>query len=639
MNHFSLKQKYFLSITLICLISLAIVAIVSYRNSYQLVFDSTTSKLEMASQRYSTEIDAWLASQMCDLENIRDEIEFNDSYYDDSRISAMLGHKLEQAEGQVLDYYIGFDDRHFLSGTGWVPDADYDCTQRDWYIRAIERGGTVITLPYVDSDSKKMVITISEPLSMNDRIVGVIAVDITVDALVELVDSIQLSEGSYAFLIDNENNFMTHPLDSLLPTAEKSHRIDEVLEGRLAPLSDQIGQNKYKLTKLTDYDGQEKYFYLSEIQSSQWILGFSIPTTEITDNLQALLRGFAYAFAISIVISMITIYVLLSGLLRPLMHLTRVVKEFGVENLDARSEIKSNDEIGELGKSFNSMADTIQNYSLTLENKVLERTKELNEKNAKIQDSIEYAKMIQQSILPDDTEIGKALKDYFIIWQPRDIVGGDLYWMRKFDDGFTVVVGDCTGHGVPGALMTMAVNAILDRIVDDMCHDDPALILKELNRLLHQTLTRGSGGEELQDGMDAGIIYVSNRGEILYSGARISLFIIENGQSRELKGVSYTIGTDANCMGKTFENKSVQLHEGMSFYLATDGFKDQVGGDKRLPFGKKGMLAVLKSNQQCTMEEQKEILWSTYEDYKKEEILRDDVTMFGFRLESGGTIR
>lgn len=632
MNHFNLKHKYFLSITLVCLISLAIVSIVSYRISYRLVFDATTSKLEMASQRYSAEIDGWLKTQMNDLDNIKDDIESDPVYYDDARISAMLASKLNKTDGQVLDYYIGFHNKHLLSGTGWEPDADYDCTQRVWFKQAVNRGSTVITLPYVDSDSKKMVITISEPLSINDRVVGVLAVDITVDYLVKLVNGIKISEDSYAFLIDNEKNIMTYPEQSLQPTEETSYRIDEVLDGRFASLSDQINKSKYKLTKLTDYDGEEKYFYLSEISSSKWILGFSIPTSEITDNLHALLLGFAYACGISILISMLIIFALLSGLLRPLLHLTKVVKQFGVENMDARCEIISSDEIGELGKSFNNMADTIQNHSLTLENKVLERTKELNEKNANIQDSIEYAKMIQQTILPDDTEIGKALKDYFIIWKPRDIVGGDLYWMRKYDDGFTIVVGDCTGHGVPGALMTMAVNAILDRIVDDLCHDDPALILKELNRLLHQTLSKGSGEAELQDGMDAGVIYVSNQGQVLYSGARISLFIIEGGEPAELRGVSYTIGTDANQKGKSFINQHVQLNPEMSFYLATDGFKDQVGGKKRLPFGKKGMLAVLKDIQQCTMEEQKKILWSTYEDYKKEEILRDDVTMFGFRL-------
>lgn len=633
MTHLSLKKKYFLSITLVCLISLAVVSTVSYLISYRLMSDITASKIEMASKRYSNEIDSWLQAQINSLNDIREGITIGSAYYNnDERLAMLLREKLGTQSGQVLDYYIGFRDKRLLSGTGWQPPAGYDCTKRDWYVEAMDREGVVITPPYVDSDSKLMVVTISEPLYINGKPEGVLAVDITVDYLVELVNSIKISEDSNAFLVDSQKNIMTYPDHGFLPTDEMSYQIGKILEGRFHPLSEQIDSGEYRLTRLTDYDGKEKYFYLTGISSSGWILGFSMPASEITEDLHSLLLGFAFACAISILLSMIIIFALLNGLLKPVMHLTKVMKKFGEKNLYARCEIRSNDEIGELGRSFNNMADTIQNYSQTLEKMVSERTKELNEKNSKLQDSIEYAKMIQQTILPDDAEISKALKDYFIIWQPRDIVGGDLYWMRKFDDGFTVVVGDCTGHGVPGALMTMAVNAILDRIVDDMCHDDPALILNELNRLLHQTLSKGSDGSALQDGMDAGVIYVSRKGKILYSGARISLFIIENGESSEVKGISYTIGTDANHKGKPFVNYSMQMKKGMSFYLATDGFKDQVGGEKRLPFGKKGMLAVLKSIQECTMEEQKKILWSTYEDYKKDEILRDDVTMFGFRL-------
>jgi serine phosphatase RsbU (regulator of sigma subunit) len=630
-NHLSLKQKYFFSITLVCLISLAIVSAVSYLISYRLVLESTTSKLEMASNRYSGEIDDWLMTQMNSLNNIKQDVSLN-SEYNDEHLTEMLEQKLKLSNGQVLDYYIAFSDKRLLSGTGWRPSADYDCTRRDWYLQAMSRQGIVITPPYVDSDSKLMVVTISEPLVMNGETVGVLAADITVSYLVKMVNSIKISEDSYAFLLDSRKDIITYPDYDFLPTDKTAYRIDEILDGSFKTLSEQIDSGKYELIKLTDYDGKEKYFYLSKINSSGWILGFSIPESVITNNLNTLIVGFAVAGIASIIASMMILFQLLDSLLKPVLHLTRVVKQFGEKDMDVRCEISAKDEIGELGNSFNSMADTIQNHSQTLENRVLERTKELNEKNAKIQDSIEYAKMIQQTILPDDSEISMTLDDYFIIWKPRDIVGGDLYWMRKFDDGFTIVVGDCTGHGVPGALMTMAVNSILDRVVDDLCHDDPALILKELNQLMYQTLSRGSGKLDLKDGMDAGVIYVSNQGKILYSGARISLFVIEGGESSEIKGISYTIGTDAEHKGKDFVNHRLRLNPGTSFYMATDGFKDQIGGERRLPFGKKGMLAVLKSIQQCLMEEQKQIIWSTYENYKKDEILRDDVTMFGFRL-------
>lgn len=632
MNHLSLKQKFFYSITLVCLICLTIVSTISYMISYQLVLESTTSNLEMASKRYSNTIDDWFMMQMNNLNNIKHDISFNQEYYDEEHLAEMLRQKLKSSNGQVLDYYIGFSDRRLLSGSGWQPSADYDCTERDWYQQAVSRKGISITPPYIDTDSKRMVVTISEPLVMNGRTAGVLAVDITVDYLVKLVDNIQVTDGSYAFLIDNQSNIMTYPDSSFLPADNKAYPLGEILDGRLKPLAKQINSGKYELTKLKDYDGEDKYFYLSNISSTGWTLGFSIPASAIAKDLNTLLIGFAVACIASVVSSMMILFMLLDSLLKPLLHVTMVVKQFGEKNMDVRCDIGASDEIGELGRSFNNMADTIQSHSQTLEDKVVERTRELNEKNAKIQDSIEYAKMIQQTILPDDSEIRMALEDYFVIWKPRDIVGGDLYWMRKFEDGFTIVVGDCTGHGVPGALMTMAVSAILDRIVDDMCHDDPALILSELNRLMFQTLASGSGQHDLRDGMDAGVIYVSNQGKILYSGARISLFIIEDGEASEIRGISYTIGTDEEHKGKDFVNHRLRFNPGMSFYMATDGFKDQVGGERRLPFGKKGMLAVLKSIQQCTMEEQKHIIWSTYEEYKKDEILRDDVTMFGFRL-------
>ncbi len=461
MNHLNLKQKYFFSITLVCLISLAVVSAVSYLISYQVVFDVTKSKIEMASKRYSNEIDDWLMTQMNNLNDMKEIISGDPDYYNDERLTALLGQKLKSNNGQVLDYYIGFSDRRVLSGMGWQPPADYDCTKREWYLHAMSRRGMVVSLPYVDSDTGLMIVTISEPIDINGSTAGVLAVDITINYLVKVVNSVRITDDSYAFLMDGRKNIMAYPDHTYLPTDQTTYRIDEILDGKFQPLSEQIDSGSYELTRLKDYDGKDKYFYLTEINSSGWILGFSIPASEIIDSLHTLLAGFAFACTISIVVSLFVIFALTNGLLRPVLHLTRIVKQFGEKNMDVRCEISTSDEIGELGTAFNKMADTIQNYSLTLENKVLERTKELNEKNAKIQDSIEYAKMIQQTILPGEEEISKILKDYFIIWKPRDIVGGDLYWMREFDDGFTVAVGDCTGHGVPGRLMTMAVNAIL----------------------------------------------------------------------------------------------------------------------------------------------------------------------------------
>ncbi|HZK60535.1 MAG TPA: cache domain-containing protein, partial [Anaerovoracaceae bacterium] len=455
MNRLNLKQKYFFSITLVCLISLLIVSAVSYYSSYQLVLSSTKSKLEMASERYSNEIDSWFLSQKNDLNAIQEDVEINSAYYsDDALLSRMLNYKLKKTQNRILDYYIGFSDKRLLSGTGWQPYANYDCTKRDWYQQAINKGDTVFTAPYVDSDSKQIVITISEPLIMNGKVVGVIAVDITVDYLVQLVNNIKIFDGSYAFLVDSQKNIVTYPIHEFLPTGEKSYQLDEVMKGRFNSLSEQIDSGKYQLTKLNDYDGQEKYFYLSEIDSAKWILGFSIPTTEVTNNLHNLLIGFAIAGALSIGISMIVIFALINGLLQPVLRLITIVKQFGEKNMDARSEITSTDEIGELGRTFNNMADTIQNYSLTLENKVIERTKELNEKNVELQDSIGYREKAEKDLLYMSyhdclTEIynrrfyEEELKRLDTKRNlPLTIVMGDVNGLKLINDSFGHAMGD-----------------------------------------------------------------------------------------------------------------------------------------------------------------------------------------------------
>ena len=632
MKNLSLKQKYFFSIILICLVSLTVVSIASYLVSYRLVFHSTASQIKLVSERYSNEINFWLINQMDRLDDIKNDIVLHYDKDHDLNVVTILAGKLDITEGQVLDYYIGLQNKELLSGKGYQPAEDYDCTERKWYQEAMRQNGTIITVPYVDSDSQKMIITIAEPLIIDGSDMGVLAVDITIDHLVQLVNGISIEDGSYAFLIDSQNTIMTYPERKFLPTVARSYRINEILDGRLNRLGKQIQRGEYSLVRMKDYDDKEKYFYLSEIESSGWILGFSVPTSEITDNLSELLKGFALACVIAVLISILVTFIFLNALLKPVMHLTDVVKQFGQKNMNARCRIETRDEIGALGSSFNAMADTIQNYSRNLEQKVKERTRELNEKNAKLQDSIEYAKMIQQTVLPDEAEIRDILNDYFVIWRPRDIVGGDFYWMRKFDDGFLVVVGDCTGHGVPGALMTMAARAVLDRVVDEICHDNPAQILTGLDRLLNQSLRRGDSRSGIQDGLDAGIIFVPHQGEILYAGAHISLWMIRNGDVIEYKGSRKTVGAGYQENAKPFSNQQIEAAPGMSFYIATDGMKDQVGGENKLPLGKRAILRILKSIQQYPMEEQKRKLWAACEDYRNDEPFRDDITMIGFRL-------
>lgn len=267
-----------------------------------------------------------------------------------------------------------------------------------------------------------------------------------------------------------------------------------------------------------------------------------------------------------------------------------------------------------------------------LEKMVLERTQELTDKNNKITDSIDYAKRIQESMLPSITELEEILEDSFVIWRPRDLVGGDFYWLKKFKRSYILAIGDCTGHGVPGAFMTMAVNSILNYIVDEICHDDPAHILKELNRRVQQTIHKNDSDRMRDDGLDLGICYVRDNKEVIFAGARISLYLKKGNSVEIIKGDRASIGYKSSDLEYNFTNHFLQLGEDTLCYLTTDGYLDQNGGDKDYCFGKKRFIEIISNNSDIPLREQGQIFKAALEDYMIGKSQRDDITVIGFRV-------
>ena len=159
-------------------------------------------------------------------------------------------------------------------------------------------------------------------------------------------------------------------------------------------------------------------------------------------------------------------------------------------------------------------------------------------------------------------------------------MGGDFYWMKNFSDGYLVIVGDCTGHGVPGALMTTAVNAIFSNITDGTCHDNPKEILKEIERQIMRSFMKGGSCETITDGLDAGVMFVSYDHKITFSGAKISVFVHDHMGIYEIKGSRDTIDCLSRKHEKQFKNHEIRYDESLTLYIATDGFTDQPGGRK-----------------------------------------------------------
>jgi serine phosphatase RsbU (regulator of sigma subunit)/ABC-type amino acid transport substrate-binding protein len=265
--------------------------------------------------------------------------------------------------------------------------------------------------------------------------------------------------------------------------------------------------------------------------------------------------------------------------------------------------------------------------------KALQAAKETAEAaNRKIMESINYAKMIQSSLLANIDVVKSYIPNSFFIWEPRDIVGGDIFFTEKLEDGFIIAVADCTGHGVPGAFMTMIAVSALKRIVkDEGCHD-PAEILKHLNVIVKTTLQQDTAYAVSDDGMDAGIARIQFPA-LTFSGAKIPLYYVHNGELTVIKGDRQSIGYRRSDVNFDYTNQTVHIEEGMSFYMATDGFADQIGGDER-KFGTARLKKLLKEIHGKPFEEQRQILVQAFEDHRGENERQDDMTVVGFGLKN-----
>lgn len=278
-----------------------------------------------------------------------------------------------------------------------------------------------------------------------------------------------------------------------------------------------------------------------------------------------------------------------------------------------------------------------------LEEKVEERTKEvvekseeLEKKNDDILDSIRYAKLIQTAILPPDKLFNKLLNDSFVLFKPKDIVSGDFYWINTKENKVLFAASDCTGHGVPGAFVSMVGYNLLDKIVGEYGITEPASILDRLNFEVSQTFRQqdDEGSATVKDGMDIALVAYDLKSKTLeYAGAFNPLYLIREGEVIEYKANRSPIGNfKAGEQGK-FTNHVIDLKNGDQIYMFTDGYVDQFGGPKGKKYMAKRLRETLLSIKGYPMDQQREILEETIESWKGELEQIDDILGLGVRFE------
>ncbi|MFG0228152.1 biofilm regulation protein phosphatase SiaA [Achromobacter sp. AONIH1] len=325
-------------------------------------------------------------------------------------------------------------------------------------------------------------------------------------------------------------------------------------------------------------------------------------------------------------------------MLRPLRRLQQSARAIANGSYDVSLPPGGQDEIGDLSNAFGVMADKVRQHTAELESKVRERTSELENANRamaaahkKIGDSIDYASLIQRAILPDRQLTQSLGEHHFVLWKPRDVVGGDFYVFRS--DGGNCLLGimDCAGHGVPGALMTMLARAAIDLAITEVGPSDPAAVLTRTDSAIRAMLADAQLPRALATNTDAGLVYIDRQAGLLrYAGAKISLYASNGDALREVPGGKRALGDKR---AGVYENIELSMEPGWTYTLATDGFLDQAGGEHGFGFGNTRFADMLKTHARRPLTEQVAAFTQALADYQGGQPQRDDITLLSFRFE------
>jgi len=301
---------------------------------------------------------------------------------------------------------------------------------------------------------------------------------------------------------------------------------------------------------------------------------------------------------------------------------------------DTRVSHDSNDEFIVLFDGFNNMMDTINNRTAALN----EAKKEIEAIHKNTKKSIEYAALIQGALVPNHTVFRNYFTDYFTIWHPKDIVGGDIYLFEELRDAneCLLMVIDCTGHGVPGAFVTMLVKAIERQIISEINNSDqivsPSNILNIFNKSMKHLLKQEQNSIS-NAGFDGQVMYYNKHDAVVkVASARNDIFYIQNNQINTVKGDRHSIGYKDSDINFKFTEHTIDVKNDTTIYLGTDGYWDQIGGEKALPFGKKRFKKLLQNISDEPLAEQQEEFLYTLQKYQENHDRNDDITLIGIRI-------
>ncbi|KQP31960.1 serine/threonine protein phosphatase [Methylobacterium sp. Leaf100] len=322
----------------------------------------------------------------------------------------------------------------------------------------------------------------------------------------------------------------------------------------------------------------------------------------------------------------------------PLKRLLLAMREVEHKNwvtVESGARFRASNEIDVISQAFNRMVEGLRtgDEAKRLLQELETAHAKLAEANGLVMESIGYARRIQSSVLPDRAALVSTGLEVGVLWEPLHVVGGDYFWLENIDGLGIIVVADCTGHGVPGAFLTLIVATALDRILHERRLRDPVEVLRALDSMVRVQLRQDGRGAVSDDGLDCGIcIWDRQTATLRFAGAGLSLTSVTDGTVTRIRGAKNGLGYPRRA-GEIFavDEIVVQTSVETTFYLMTDGITDQMGGERRRLLGHRGVADILMARSHDGLGDQVAALQQALANYRGSEARRDDMTLVAFR--------
>jgi len=377
-------------------------------------------------------------------------------------------------------------------------------------------------------------------------------------------------------------------------------------------------------------DGTPSMLFVERSASADWfpIVICSISDFQISTNYLARINS-VLTGGVILILAVIVLLVV-NGVTKALSTTIQYADSVSRGNLDASLTVRREDEVGVLARSLGDMVASLKTMISVAEQKTLEA----QEATEKIIESINYASKIQRDLLPRNYAFDKAFPDYSIIWKPRDIVGGDIFWLKNFEQGTVLCVCDCTGHGTSGALLSMLVISALEAsVLPGNCRDTAGILWQIEQRLVSNfsVSNKDRNTDEIRDGCDIAALFIAKDRSVTLSSGNIHVFVCDGRTVQQIKGQRINVGEGLIKSKDEIETVHLTTNADNKFYIASDGLFDQIGGPSSIPFGYKIFKQTILENHGETQEVISQKVWSAFEEYRGEEPRVDDFELISFK--------